>query len=190
MLIFHEVFSHRWTELREQLENRWAPFPRSHPKEGLFLWSPKFRDWEVSVLSPLLGPGRDLVEQIWTKFSKNKWSNRLGCFRVLLQKLPPPPVQDFLERRRVGEENYSKLITLRTDPEKGKIKNKWSEEGESQWKVVELSISPSFSHSFFFPLRNKEKVEIQGGGRGISKEGKWRKEKERDFKIMCLIVKY
>lgn len=36
---------------------------------------------------------------------------------------PPAPVQQgFLERRVVGEENGSELITLGTDPEKGEIK--------------------------------------------------------------------
>lgn len=48
-LFFTRSCSHRWTELREQLENRWVPLPRNLPKELLFLWSPE--DWEVSVLS-------------------------------------------------------------------------------------------------------------------------------------------
>lgn len=73
---------------------------------------------------------------------------------------PSAPVQQgSLERRVVGEENSSELITLGTDPEKGKEKKNQnkpgSEEGkkgkissDSQRKGVGLSISLSFSHSF------------------------------------------
>lgn len=47
---FHKVFSHRWTELRKQLDYRRAPFPISHPKDLLYLWGPTFKGWEVLLL--------------------------------------------------------------------------------------------------------------------------------------------
>lgn len=87
---------------------------------------------------------------------------------------PSAPVQQgSLERRVVGEENNSELITLGTDPEKGKEKKKNKTNQDLRKEKKERS---PLTHrekvwdqpqllSFFYPVRKEVKVEIQGGGR-------------------------